>query len=152
MQLTPRYGPVPIIVLDGPPGAVLAPALRQYRRLVDTLASFTDDQWSNPSRCEGWPTKDVIARPPAPARSEGASPIVLHLLRQERDGSLPHDQVASWHACRIAERGQGRSRRSTRWPDTSAISSKSLSTWSTVRSASSAVAAIRRSGTEGARC
>ena len=48
--------------------------------------------------------------------------------------------------------GQVRSRRSTGCPVSSAMSSKSLSRCSTVSSASSAVAAISRSGMDGARC
>jgi uncharacterized protein (TIGR03083 family) len=61
MQLTPRYGSDPLLVLDGPPGAVAGPAIRQYRRLAATVASFTDEQWAHPSRCEGWSSRDVIA-------------------------------------------------------------------------------------------
>ena len=53
-----------------------------------------------------------------------------------------------------ARRGGGEpmSSRSTGCPVISATSSKSLSRWRTVRPASSAVAAMRRSGTDGARC
>ena len=61
MQLNPRYGDDPIITLDGPGGSVLAPVVRQRRRLADTLAGFTADQWAHPSRCEGWTTREVIA-------------------------------------------------------------------------------------------
>src|SRR6187402_199779 len=60
MQLTPRYGSDPIITLDGSPSAIAAPAVRQRRRLAATLASFTDEQWAHPSRCEGWSSRDVI--------------------------------------------------------------------------------------------
>jgi uncharacterized protein (TIGR03083 family) len=60
MQLTPRYGGPPIIELDGPPDAVLAPAVRQRRRLAATLADFDDAQWHHPSRCAGWTARDVI--------------------------------------------------------------------------------------------
>ena len=61
MQLNPRYGDDPIITLDGPGASVLAPAARQRRRLAETLASFTADQWAHPTRCEGWTTREVIA-------------------------------------------------------------------------------------------
>jgi uncharacterized protein (TIGR03083 family) len=61
MQLTPQYGTIPIITFDGPPDAVLEPALRQYRRLVGILETLDAEQWAHPSRCEGWSTKDVIA-------------------------------------------------------------------------------------------
>lgn len=60
MQLTPRYGGDPLIALDGAPDAIGAVAVGQRRRLADTLASFDDDQWSHPSRCEGWSNRDVI--------------------------------------------------------------------------------------------
>lgn len=61
MQLNPRYGDDPIITLEGPGSAVLEPAVRQRRRLADTLVGFTEEQWLHPSRCEGWATRDVIA-------------------------------------------------------------------------------------------
>lgn len=61
VQLTPRYGSDPVIVIDGPPMAVAAPALRQRRRLAATLADLSDDQWASPSRCAGWSVRDVIA-------------------------------------------------------------------------------------------
>jgi len=60
MQLNPRYGADPIISLDGSPAAIAEPAIRQRRRLAEVLASFTDDQWAHPSRCEGWSGRDVI--------------------------------------------------------------------------------------------
>ena len=37
MQLTPRYGSDPLIVLDGPPAAIVAPVIAQRRRLVEVL-------------------------------------------------------------------------------------------------------------------
>jgi uncharacterized protein (TIGR03083 family) len=60
MQLSPRYGTEAVLVLDGSPGAVSAPAIRQRLRLVRTLESFSDEQWLLPSRCEGWTNRDVI--------------------------------------------------------------------------------------------
>ncbi|HQY13878.1 MAG: maleylpyruvate isomerase family mycothiol-dependent enzyme [Ilumatobacteraceae bacterium] len=60
MQLTPRYGAQPVITLDGPPAAIAGPLIRQRRRLATALASFTDEQWSHPSRCAGWSNRDVI--------------------------------------------------------------------------------------------
>ncbi len=59
MQLTPRYGHPPVLVVDGPLGAIAVPAIRQQRRLVDTLAGLTDEQWAHPSRCDGWSARDV---------------------------------------------------------------------------------------------
>lgn len=60
MQLTPRYGTAPVLVLDGPPDAVAEPADRQRRRLAETLATLTDEQWAQPSRCEEWTCREVI--------------------------------------------------------------------------------------------
>lgn len=60
IQLTPRYGADPVITLDGEPAAIVGPAIRQRRRLADAVAAFTDEQWAQPSRCEGWSARDVI--------------------------------------------------------------------------------------------
>jgi uncharacterized protein (TIGR03083 family) len=60
MQLTPHYGPDPMIELDGDPGAILEPAVRQRRRLADAVGSFGEDEWSHPSRCSGWTNRDVV--------------------------------------------------------------------------------------------
>jgi uncharacterized protein (TIGR03083 family) len=61
MLLTPRYEAPPIVALDGPPGEVLAPLVRQRRRLEQALADLEPEQWAAPSRCEGWTVQDVIA-------------------------------------------------------------------------------------------
>lgn len=60
MQLTPRYGTDPVLTIDDEPGAILQPLVRQRRRLVDALTSFTDEQWNHPSRCDGWTNRDVV--------------------------------------------------------------------------------------------
>ncbi len=60
MQLTPWYGDSPIIELDGDPSAIGGPTIRQRRRLVEVLGTFTDDQWNHPSRCDGWSNRDVV--------------------------------------------------------------------------------------------
>ena len=60
-RLTPRYDADPIVVLDGPPAAVLEPAARQRRRLAEVAAGFTDDEWAHPSRCAGWSNRDVVS-------------------------------------------------------------------------------------------
>ncbi len=60
MQLTPWYGTDPLVSLDGPPADIAEPVIRQRRRLAAALASFTDDQWTNPSCCEGWSSRDVV--------------------------------------------------------------------------------------------
>jgi uncharacterized protein (TIGR03083 family) len=60
VQLDPHYGADPTIVLDGDPLAIVAPTIRQRRRLAAAVAEFTDEQWAHPSRCEGWSARDVI--------------------------------------------------------------------------------------------
>lgn len=60
MELHPRYGAEPVIVLDVPPAVVAEPAIRQRRRLAEVLAGFDDEAWSHPSRCEGWTNRDVL--------------------------------------------------------------------------------------------
>ena len=59
MRLTPRYGPTPIIALDGDPQAVAVPAVRQRERFLAMIRQLTDDEWSQPSRCDGWSMRDV---------------------------------------------------------------------------------------------
>jgi uncharacterized protein (TIGR03083 family) len=60
MQLSPRYGTDPVIVMDGSPAAIAEPTIRQRRRLAEALASFGPDEWAHPSRCDGWSCRDVI--------------------------------------------------------------------------------------------
>jgi len=74
----------------------------------------------------------------------------LVALASEPLPGLGEHPVGWWLPVFTDEWGQGKASRSSGWPVTSAISSKSLSTWSTVRPASSAVAATSRSGIEGA--
>jgi len=60
IQLNPRYDRDPLIRLDGPPSSILEPTVRQRQRLVAALGGLTDEQWTHPSRCEGWSNRDVI--------------------------------------------------------------------------------------------
>jgi uncharacterized protein (TIGR03083 family) len=60
MQLTPRYGPDPLLTIGGDPTAIAEPAIRQRRRLVSLLAGFSDAQWEHPTRCAGWTARDVV--------------------------------------------------------------------------------------------
>lgn len=60
VQINPRYGDDPVVVIAGDPAAVGRPAVRQRRRFAEELARLTDDQWAHPSRCEGWSAKDVV--------------------------------------------------------------------------------------------
>jgi len=59
MQLSPRYGPIPIISLDGDPSTIAEPTIRQRRRVLGMLEHLTDDEWRSPSRCDGWSAQDV---------------------------------------------------------------------------------------------
>lgn len=60
MELRPRYGDDPLLVLEGPPAAVAQPTIRQRRRLIDVLARFDEADWDHPTRCEAWTARDVI--------------------------------------------------------------------------------------------
>ena len=60
MQLSPHYGPDPLISLDGSPSDIAVPTVRQRRRLVDVVASLSADEWAGHSRCDGWSARDVI--------------------------------------------------------------------------------------------
>jgi uncharacterized protein (TIGR03083 family) len=61
MQVTPRYGTDPVLVFDGSPEEILGPAIRQRTRLATAVASFGDEHWAHPSRCDGWSNRDVVA-------------------------------------------------------------------------------------------
>lgn len=61
MKLVPRYDGTPIISIEGPPDGLLAPTVRQRRRLEAILASIDRAQWAEPSRCELWTISDVVA-------------------------------------------------------------------------------------------
>lgn len=59
MQLTPRYGDDPVLVVDvALPGP--HPVMAQRRRLASTLASLAEEAWHQPSRCDGWSVQDVV--------------------------------------------------------------------------------------------
>jgi uncharacterized protein (TIGR03083 family) len=59
MLLTPRYGPTAIIALDGDPAAVAEPCIRQRQRFLALIEDLHEDEWSHPSRCDGWSSRDV---------------------------------------------------------------------------------------------
>lgn len=61
MLLTPRYDGVPAMTIDGPAGDQRDPLLRQRRRMESLLGALTDEQWSHPTRCDGWTVQDVVA-------------------------------------------------------------------------------------------
>ncbi len=60
MQLTPRYGDRPVLSLELEPVGE-HPVLRQRQRLIDTLRTFTADEWQHPTRCDGWTVQDVAS-------------------------------------------------------------------------------------------
>ena len=61
MLIQPRYDGPPVIVLDGAIDDQRETLIRQRRRMVNELASLTDEEWRTLSRCEGWTTQDVVA-------------------------------------------------------------------------------------------
>ncbi len=61
MKLSPRYGPPPVLVVDGPADDQAVVVRRQRRRLESLLTELTDDEWRSPSRCDGWTVQDVDA-------------------------------------------------------------------------------------------
>jgi uncharacterized protein (TIGR03083 family) len=61
MKLAPRYDGPPILVIDGEPDCQLTPFTRQRLRFEELLSGLTPEQWNEPSRCDGWSVRDVIA-------------------------------------------------------------------------------------------
>ena len=61
MLLSPRYSGPTVVTIEGDPRDVAAPLVRQRTRLAEIAATFTQDQWSAPSRCAAWSVRDVIA-------------------------------------------------------------------------------------------
>jgi uncharacterized protein (TIGR03083 family) len=61
MQLSPRYDGPSVFAIEGRLDDQREPLLRQRRRLQDALATLTDEQWKQSSRCDGWSVQDVIA-------------------------------------------------------------------------------------------
>jgi uncharacterized protein (TIGR03083 family) len=61
VQLNPRYEEPPVLRFDLSIADPSAPLERQRRRLTELLATLDHDQWSTPSRCDGWSVKDVVA-------------------------------------------------------------------------------------------
>jgi uncharacterized protein (TIGR03083 family) len=60
MLLNPHYGADPALVLGGDPTAILVPTVRQRRRLAATIVGFTEAEWTHPTRCDEWSSRDVI--------------------------------------------------------------------------------------------
>ncbi|HKY13375.1 MAG TPA: maleylpyruvate isomerase family mycothiol-dependent enzyme [Microthrixaceae bacterium] len=61
MQLTPVYGDTAVLRADPALADPATPLLRQRARLAGFLADLDDEQWSVPTRCEGWSVQDVVA-------------------------------------------------------------------------------------------
>ena len=61
MQLVPRYDGPAVVDLDDVVGDPSGPFIRQRSRLGDLLVELGSDEWTAPSRCEGWSVQDVVA-------------------------------------------------------------------------------------------
>jgi uncharacterized protein (TIGR03083 family) len=61
MQISPVYGDEAVMRIDGVIDDPVGPMVRQRARLAARLALLDDEQWSAPSRCEGWTVQDVVA-------------------------------------------------------------------------------------------
>lgn len=61
MLLSPRYTGPTVVTIEGDPHDVATPLIRQRARLAEIATTFTDDEWSVPSRCAAWSVRDVIA-------------------------------------------------------------------------------------------
>jgi uncharacterized protein (TIGR03083 family) len=59
MRLTPRYDGSAIIDVSALVADPSEAVIRQRNRLTDALAQLSSDEWSSPSRCEGWSVQDV---------------------------------------------------------------------------------------------
>jgi len=59
LQLTPVYGDRPIISVESHRPAVHR-VISQRRRLEGLLGALSEDEWTHPSRCEGWSVHDVV--------------------------------------------------------------------------------------------
>lgn len=60
MDLSPRYGPEPVIDVDGAIPDVVTPLVRQRTRFAEGLAGLDPAGWATPSRCAGWSVQDVV--------------------------------------------------------------------------------------------
>jgi uncharacterized protein (TIGR03083 family) len=60
MRISPRYDGSPIIDVDDVMADPSAACIRQRNRFADTLEQLTDEQWSGPTRCDGWSVQDVV--------------------------------------------------------------------------------------------
>ncbi len=61
MKLSPRYEGPPIITIQGQFDDCAEPVRRQRRRFETMLTGLSSQQWSTPSRCDGWSVHDVVA-------------------------------------------------------------------------------------------
>ncbi|MGZ8750907.1 MAG: maleylpyruvate isomerase N-terminal domain-containing protein [Pseudonocardia sp.] len=58
--MTPRYGGVPVLRVEGSSEDPAGPLLRQRRRFADVLAGLDAEQWASPTRCERWSVQNLI--------------------------------------------------------------------------------------------
>jgi uncharacterized protein (TIGR03083 family) len=59
MRLTPRYDGSAVIDVAALVADPSEAVIRQRNRLTGALAQLSSDEWSSPSRCEGWSVQDV---------------------------------------------------------------------------------------------
>jgi len=59
VQLNPRYGDEPVVVVELRVGGE-HPLVAQRRRMVEVLGALDDADWCRPSRCAGWSVHDVV--------------------------------------------------------------------------------------------
>jgi uncharacterized protein (TIGR03083 family) len=103
VQLTPRYGDRPILVIDRPSTGE-HPVLRQRRRLEGILAELSEEEWQHPSRCAGWTVQDVISHLASTNRFWALS-IDAGLSEQPTQFLATFDPVAS--PAQMVEQTQG---------------------------------------------
>ena len=92
--------------MDAPDPAVSALVTKGYEALADLLAGFPAERWDEPSLCEGWRTREVVAHMTMPVRYDQAAFMAeleacgfdftrLSNTVAERDGSLPTETLVA---------------------------------------------------------
>lgn len=66
---------------------------RERAGLADALTEVTDEQWGQPSRCDGWQERDVLAHLVFPLETSTPS-LLLRMLRARFDFNRMADEAA----------------------------------------------------------
>lgn len=66
---------------------------RERAGLADTLGGLTDAQWTEPSRCDGWRERDVLAHLVFPLQTSTAS-LLVRMVRARLDFNRMADEAA----------------------------------------------------------